>query len=92
VLTSQCSYALLQRSDLLPTLADFGVEIILDTCLFHSPIIPSQGEVIMTNSGKCAYYAPGELRARVAFGSLRDCVCSAINGVVSREESLWRPS
>ena len=92
VLTSQSSYALLERGNFADTLTDFGVDIALDTCPFHSPIIASETKVIMTNSGKCAYYAPGELKARVAFGSLRDCVLSAKNGVVCREGSLWNAS
>jgi len=90
VLTSQSSYALLKRSDLLDRLSHFGVEVILDTCMFHSPIIEPETKVVMTNSGKCAYYAPGHLGVQVAFGNLRDCIRSAINGVVCREESLWK--
>jgi len=38
----------------------------------------------MTSSGKCAYYAPGNIGAAVAFGSLADCVASARAGVVTR--------
>ena len=92
VLTSQTSYGLLQRSDLTDRLTGFGVEIVLDTCMFHSPIIEPETKVIMTNSGKCAYYAPGHLGVQVAFGSLRDCVRSAKKGVVCREKSVWEVS
>jgi predicted aconitase len=90
VFTNQVAYGLLQRSDLADTIVDFGCEIVLDTCPFLTPIIASDARVLMTNSGKCAYYAPGELGVQVAFGSLRDCVRSAVEGVVSREETLWR--
>jgi len=92
ILTSQTSYSLLQRSDFVDPLTDFGVEIVLDTCMFHTPIIGPETKVVMTNSGKCAYYAPGHLDVQVAFSSLRDCICSAIAGVVCREESLWKVS
>jgi len=92
ILTSQTSYSLLQRSDFVDPLTDFGVEIVLDTCMFHTPIISQNTEVVMTNSGKCAYYAPGHLSVQVAFGSLRDCVRSAKKGVVCREDSLWKAS
>ena len=44
---------------------------------------------VMTNSGKCAYYAPGELGASVAFGTLKDCLRSATSGRVVREEGPW---
>lgn len=90
VLTSQTSYALLQRGNFMNTLLDFGIEIVLDTCVLHSPLISSDAEVIMTNSGKCAYYAPGELGVRVAFGSMRDCVRSAIEGAVCWERTVWK--
>jgi predicted aconitase len=43
----------------------------------------------MTNSAKYAYYAPGLLNTRVTFGSLADCVRSAVEGRVMRDESLW---
>jgi predicted aconitase len=39
---------------------------------------------IMTNSGKCAYYAPGNLKVEVAYGSLAECVASARAGKVVR--------
>jgi len=84
VITSTQSHALAQRGDVLETLADFGVRITLDTCMFHTPMLSPQAKVVMTNSGKCAYYAPGELGVKVAFGSLADCVRCAVAGRVSR--------
>jgi len=90
VLTNQASHALLQRSDFVSTLVDFGVEIVLDTCPFSLPIISPEAKVVMTNSGKWAYYAPGELGVQVAFGSRRDCIRSAVEGFVCREETLWQ--
>ena len=39
---------------------------------------------IMTNSGKCAYYAPGNLGVEIAYGSLAECVASARAGKVVR--------
>jgi predicted aconitase len=47
-------------------------------------------DVVMTNSAKFSYYAPGMLNERVVFGTLEDCVLSAIEGRVVRDESLWR--
>ena len=35
---------------------------------------------VMTNSGKWAHYAPGNLGVQVAFGNLEDCVASAAVG------------
>ncbi|MDT8301215.1 MAG: aconitase X catalytic domain-containing protein [Sedimentisphaerales bacterium] len=92
VISSQTSYSLLQRSDFINVLINFGVEITLDTCMFHTPMISKDTKVIMTNSGKCAYYAPGELKVQVAFGTMADCVDSAVNGLVCQKESLWKIS
>ncbi len=92
VTSSQTSYALLQRSDFLDTLTDFGVEITLDTCVFHTPMVRPDTKVVITNSGKCAYYAPGELGVEVAFGSMAECVDSAVKGYVCRKGNLWRES
>ena len=86
VITSQQAHSLLLRSDLLDELTAFGVEITLDTCVFHTPMVRPDTKVVMTNSGKCAYYAPGELGVQVAFGSLADCVRSATEGRVCRRK------
>jgi len=92
VISSQTSYALLQRGDFLDILTTFGIEITLDTCVFHTPMVAEDTKVIMTNSGKCAYYAPGELSVRVAFGSMADCVESSVKGQVCRKDPLWEKS
>ena len=92
VATGQASYSLLQRSEHLEALRAFGVRITLDTCVFHTPIVGAGAKVLMTDSGKCSYYAPGELDVNVAFGSVPDCVASAVAGRVRREESPWTRS
>nr|MBC7243845.1 aconitase X catalytic domain-containing protein [Chloroflexota bacterium] len=92
VLTNQLTYSLLQRSNLITLLTGFGVQIVLDTCDFHCPILSPTTKVIMTNSGKQAYYAPGELGVQVALGSMADCVQSAVEGHVVRRETLWKES
>jgi predicted aconitase len=68
-----------------------GVRIVVDTCTYITPILrktPRDG-VAMTNSGKWAYYAPGNLGVAVVFGSLRECAQSAIRGAVWRDAELW---
>jgi predicted aconitase len=75
---------------LAPILA-FGAEITLDTCILASPMLPPEIKTLMTNSAKYAYYAPSLLNTRVTFGSLADCVRSAVEGRVVRDNSLWQP-
>ena len=90
VATGQQSYSLVQRQpELLKTLTGFGARITLDTCAFHSPIVRKGTRTVMTDSGKCAYYAPGELGVQLAFGTMAECVASAILGKVVREEPKW---
>jgi predicted aconitase len=74
---------------LAPLLA-FGASITLDTCILASPMLPPEIRTLMTNSAKYAFYAPSLLNTRVTFGSLADCVTSAVAGRVVREEAVWR--
>ena len=57
-----------------------GVVIVADTCVVVTPILPGKAGVLMTNSGKFAQYAPGNTGYAVLYGSLRDCVESAVSG------------
>jgi predicted aconitase len=43
----------------------------------------------MTDSAKWAYYAPGNIGVAVAFGSVADCVESAVTGRMVFDGSLW---
>ncbi|MGB8361179.1 MAG: aconitase X catalytic domain-containing protein, partial [Acidimicrobiia bacterium] len=58
----------------------FGATFVTDTCTYITPIIGEVGGSVMTNSGKWAYYAPGNLGFDVVMGSLADCVESAVRG------------
>ncbi len=69
----------------------FGAEITVDTCILTSPMLPPEVGRLMTNSAKYAYYAPGLLERAVAFGSLDDCVESAVAGRVVRDDTAWTP-
>jgi predicted aconitase len=77
------------RGVLAPVL-DFGAQVTLDTCILASPMLPPTIKTLMTNSAKYAYYAPSLLNTRVTFGSLADCVESAVAGRVVRDDALWR--
>jgi predicted aconitase len=66
-----------------------GIQIPVDICTYYSPKIQSLKGRVMTNAAKWAYYAPGMLQVEVAFGSLRECVESAVQGQVWRDPELW---
>ena len=77
------------KAGVLAPVIDFGAQVTLDTCILASPMLPPEIRTLMTNSAKYAYYAPSLLNTRVTFGSLADCVRSAIEGRVVRDESMW---
>lgn len=61
-----------------------GVTVVVDTCTYVTAIIRDLSGAVMTNSGKWAYYAPGNLGIDVAFGTLADTMQSARAGRVVR--------
>ena len=61
-----------------------GIVLVIDTCTYVTAIVRDLSGAVMTNSGKWAYYAPGNIGVQVAFGSLADCVASARAGRVVR--------
>jgi hypothetical protein len=79
-----------QETGVLQPIVSFGAQITLDTCILASPMLPPEIKTLMTNSAKYAYYAPSLLNTRVTFGSLADCVRSAIEGRIVRDESVWQ--
>lgn len=67
-----------------------GVIVVADTCVVVTPILPEKaGAVLMTNSGKFAHYAPGNTGYGVVYGSLAECVESAVSGRVRFTEGAW---
>jgi hypothetical protein len=90
LVTSSRAMALLaEKAGALQPLLDFGGRVTVDTCILTTPMLPPEIKTLMTNSAKYAYYSPGMLDTRVVFGTLEDCVRSAIAGRVERDEALW---
>jgi predicted aconitase len=89
VTTSRAMAHLAEKGGYLQPLKNFGGQITVDTCILTSPMLPPEIKTLMTNSAKYAYYSPGLLNTRVTFGSLADCVRSAVAGQVVRDELLW---
>ncbi len=89
VTTSRMMSLLAQKAGLLDPLEAFGGRVTVDTCILTSPMLPASVKTLMTNSAKYAYYSPGLLQMQTVFGSLEDCVQSAVTGQVVREEGLW---
>jgi predicted aconitase len=90
VTSSRAMTQLAQRAGFLEPLEAFGAQITVDTCILTSPMLPPEIQNLMTNSAKFAYYTPGLLSRKIAFGSLEDCVNSAVAGEIIRDEVRWR--
>jgi predicted aconitase len=89
VTSSRAMTQLAQKAGFLEDLEAFGAQLTVDTCILTSPMLPAEIKYLMTNSAKFAYYSPGLLGKQISFGSLDDCVRSAVAGHILREESAW---
>jgi len=69
-----------------------GIAVPVDICTYYSPKLRGLKGRVMTNAAKWAYYAPGMLGLEVCFGSLKECVESAVRGQVWRDPALWLSS
>lgn len=78
-----------QQEGVLAALEAFGGRVMVDTCPLAMPMLPPKVRRVMTNSGKHAYYAPGLLSTQVSFGSLEECIRSAVAGHVVRKGAPW---
>ncbi|OJA46324.1 aconitase X [Burkholderia ubonensis] len=59
-----------------------GIQIVVDTCTYITPVMKQLTGLVMTNSGKWASYAPANIGVTVAYGSMSECVRSAFEGKV----------
>jgi predicted aconitase len=57
-----------------------GAQILTETCMLVSPTDIYGFKTLMTDSGKCAQYAPALCKTEVLYGSIEDCVKTAIKG------------
>ena len=78
-----------ENRDTAARLKDAGVQIVVDTCTYITPILRPRAGAVMTNSAKWAYYAPGNIGVEVVFGSTDECVRSAVEGRIWRDDGLW---
>ena len=80
----------LRAREWLDDLTAAGVTIVTDTCTYLAPIMAPIAGAVMTNSAKWAWYGPNNLGITVIFGSLEECVESAVRGERWRDGELWR--
>jgi predicted aconitase len=84
--TGRATRARAEETGVLRTLESAGVTVIVDTCTYVTSILNPAWKNVMTNSGKWAHYAPGNINVDVVLGSLEECVASARAGHVVLDE------
>jgi predicted aconitase len=89
VSTARTLLADAEEEGLAGRLRALGVELLVDTCSYIAPVLRPSPLPAMTDSGKWAFYAPGNIGVEVVFGSLRECVRSAVEGRVWRDADAW---
>ncbi len=82
--TGRATLERLEQDGRLDGLDNFDLVAVADTCTYVTAILKRLDGVVMTNSGKWAHYAPGNIGVQVAFGELEDCLASAAAGRVVR--------
>jgi predicted aconitase len=90
VFTSRAVYAQIEERDQLARLKSAGIAVFTDGCPLQYPAQNWDFRTVMSNSAKFANYCYSQTGLRVIYGSLRECVETAVNGRVSREANLWR--
>ena len=66
-----------------------GVELLVDTCSYIAPILRPADGVVMTDSGKWAAYAPGNIGVDVVFATRAACLAAAVSGKVEVDLVPW---
>ncbi|OYT53692.1 MAG: hypothetical protein B6U72_05025 [Candidatus Altiarchaeales archaeon ex4484_2] len=69
-----------EDSGLLDRIQGSGAVVVSDTCMVVAPVEDLGFKSMATNSGKMAFYVPSHCGLKVRFGSLRQCINSALTG------------
>jgi predicted aconitase len=80
--TGRATRARAAETGVLRVLEAAGVTVVVDTCTYVTSILSPGWKNVMTNSGKWAHYAPGNINVSAVLGSLEECVASARAGRV----------
>lgn len=80
IYTTKSAQMLAQRMGYEQALAEAGVKLTMETCMLISPVETWGFKTIMTDSAKCAYYAPMQCKTDVIFGNIESCVEAAVTG------------
>jgi predicted aconitase len=77
-----------ERGQLEP-LEEAGVKVLVDACTYYGSVVDASRGVVMTSSAKWAHYGPNLIGARVVFGTMGQCVESAVAGAIQTTDDAW---
>lgn len=89
VFTSRTTYKVAHDSGLLDRIKAKGIKVFVDGCTMEYPTHNWGTKSIMTNSGKFATYCFNKVGVHPVFGSLEECVKTAIEGKVIKRRKPW---
>ena len=92
VFTSRKILGRVENTGLLEKLTYTGIEVYSDGCLLLYPQSLKPSGTMMTNSAKAANYIFSQAGYKVAYGSIRECVESAVAGKIVRRPPAWLQS
>lgn len=89
VFTSRSIRDLVEKFGVIETLSDAGIKVYSDGCLLTYPQFTRSSGTMMTNSVKGANYIFSQAGLKAAYGSIGECVESALTGKIVRRKSSW---
>lgn len=92
VFTSRNIFSWVQQAGILEVITRAGIDVYTDGCLLLFPQGTGHTGTMMTNSAKATHYIYSQAGLKAAYGSIRDCVESAVAGKVIRRGSSWLKS
>jgi predicted aconitase len=87
--TSRAVYGWLENCGLLKTLTDAGLLVLTDGCPLQYPKKTWRFSAAFSNSAKFVNYCYSQTGLPVGYGSLADCVESAVSGRICRRKPPW---
>jgi len=90
VFTNRSVYAWIKNNGILTDLLDAGIMVFRDGCPLQYPKETWQFNAAMTDSAKFANYCFSQRGLEAAYGSLENCVETAVRGKIYRTKAPWR--
>lgn len=92
VFTSRTILDWAQQTGVLKLLTEAGIKVYSDGCLLLYPQFLNRSGNMMTNSVKAANYVFSQSGYMAAYGSIQECVASALAGKIIRRPPQWLTS